>query len=153
MNKIYIWIAGLVIALGALGGAGWYIHTNALQKQRVELLEQHARNLQRVTDSEIELRNKKDAAYEDLQKKLRNSDARANKLSDELRNRPPRTASPSVPPEAGGACTGAGLYRDDALFLNWFSSQTERLKEERNYYYGRYEDARLQLERLKNGKD
>jgi len=149
--KVYIYIAALLALLAALGGAGWYVHTSAINKVRVELVEQHAKDLKRAVDISILLQDKKDKALEDLQKRLRTNDTRIKQLNRELLNRPQR--SDPVTSETGNSCTGARLYRDDAEFLTWYSAQTERLREERDYYYERYEHARKELERLKNGKD
>lgn len=150
--KTYIYLGAALALLGALIAGGWYIHTSAVNNVRVELLEQHAKNLTRMADATIALQTQKDQSYAQLQSKLRNSDARVKLLTDELRNRPERGTAP-ITTCPGAASTGAGLYRDDAEFLTWYSAQTQRLVEERDYYYERYEDARKQIERLKNGKD
>lgn len=150
--KTYIYIGALLACLGALAGAGWYVHTNALNKQRIELLEQHNKDLVRSQEATISLQVKKDKALEELQKQISSHDARIKRLVSELSKRPKRT-DPPVPSKAGSTCTGAELYREDGEFLAGEASRAERVTKERDYYYERYEDARQQIERLKNGKD
>jgi hypothetical protein len=79
------------------------------------------------------------------------SNRRADALASELRNRPARPARPASDAKADTAsagsadsahptaCTGAGLYRDDADFLGWFAAQTARLVIERDSYYAKYQ--------------
>lgn len=63
-----------------------------------------------------------------------------------LLNRPRRedSAATSI---SGGTCTGAQLPREDAEFLTREASRAEKVREERDYYYNEYENARAALER------
>lgn len=150
--KLYIYLGAVLAVLGALLGAGWYIHTNALNKQRTELVAQHNKALIRASEATIELQVNKDNALTALQKKNSDAAIRIKRLNSELLKRPKRTSS-SVSPSVGSTCTGAQLYREDGEFLAGEASRAQRIMEERNYYYERYEDARQQIERMKNGKD
>jgi hypothetical protein len=67
---------------------------------------------------------------------------RLNATISSLRNRPVR---PATVASTQPACTGAGLYRDDAEFLARLASDADQVKIERDYYYGQYESARKLL--------
>lgn len=150
--KTYIYLGALLGALGALVGAGWYVHTNAINKQRVELVEQHNKALLRASEATIDLQTRKDNALEALQKKNNSNVARIKRLNSELSKRPKRT-DPPLSPEATSSCTGTQLYREDGEFLAGEASRAERIMQERDFYYERYEEARTQIERMKNGKN
>lgn len=81
-------------------------------------------------------------------------DEKINRISDDLtsaigrlQQRPKRpntivVASDPVP------CTGAELYKEDGEFLTREAARAERVLEERNYFWNRYEEARLKLEEI-----
>jgi hypothetical protein len=77
----------------------------------------------------------------------RNADLRAARY--ELRNRPARPSGPGTSelpqaagagPKSGGA-TGAELYRDDAEFLTGKADLAQRIRDQRDTCYRRYEAA------------
>lgn len=62
-----------------------------------------------------------------------------------LSNRPTRPPNYSPTPEAGKACSGSELYREDGEFLTREAARAEALIVERDYYYEQYEHARTEL--------
>lgn len=64
-----------------------------------------------------------------------------------------RTTRPNVVTvtEIRESCTGAQLYREDGEFLAREAARAERILTERNFYYEKYEEVRMMLERLDNG--
>lgn len=72
-----------------------------------------------------------------------------------LRNRPSRKGSTetiNTVTVVKEACTGRELYQEDGEFLIGEAARADKLIGERDYYYERYEAARIKLEEL-NGKD
>jgi len=59
------------------------------------------------------------------------------------------TLGDSRPPGSTKACPGRELSREDAEFLVREAARADVVVSERDYYYGRYEDARTKLEALK----
>ena len=104
------------------------------------------------------------AADEDRRKtdeKNKRLSARVAALADELRKRPERPAEPrpaNVPQPAasagaqGGGCTGAGLYRSDAMFLVGKSELYQRIRNQRDDCYAQYERAREALKQRAAGQ-
>ncbi len=83
--------------------------------------------------------------------KIRNIDVALSNALDRVRNRPERPEAGATAPEAGSACTGAELFREDGEFLTREAARADKILEERNFYYNSYERARKQLEALQNG--
>lgn len=90
-------------------------------------------------------------------KELERKDEKINRISVEsdaaierLRNRPSRPNNDS-PPEDRRSCRGTELYREDAEFLTREAARAERIREERDYFWQQYENARVKLGEL-NGK-
>lgn len=76
-----------------------------------------------------------DAKYTDLVRSLQQRPTRADLTSSVA------TAVAS----ARKACTGAQLFREDGEFLAGEAARADKVVIERDYYYGRYEDARKLL--------
>lgn len=90
-------------------------------------------------------------------KELERKDEKINRISAErdaalerLRNRPSRPNNDS-PSKDRRACRGTELYREDAEFLTREAARAERVREERDFYWQQYENARVKLGEL-NGK-
>lgn len=86
---------------------------------------------------------------------LKEKDEKINRISAErdaalerLRNRPSRPSNDS-PTEDRPSCRGTELYREDAEFLTREAARAEMILTERNFYWERYEDARLKLGEIK----
>ena len=67
---------------------------------------------------------------------------------ERLRNREVRPNVVTIT-ETRETCTGTGLYREDAEFLTREAARAERVREERDFYWQRYEEARLKLGEIK----
>lgn len=90
--------------------------------------------------------------YEELQTKNQAFLAINGKLNARivsLQNRPTRTEYITLHPEAGAACTGRELPREDAGFLEGEAASAQKRVIERDYYYNEYEALRLNIEQLR----
>jgi len=67
-----------------------------------------------------------------------------------LQQRPSRPQVITEIREIISPCTGRELYREDGEFLTREAARAERIITERDYYFQRYEEARIMLERLNN---
>lgn len=139
-------IASMVV-LAALWAFHEYDKAQAVQEVRKELVaksKEYAERSERATKAlEASLRSEsvqKDAKIADIERNLRSAIKR-------LRERPVRPDVVTVT-EIREACTGAQLYREDGEFLAREAARAERILEERNFYWQRYEDSRLTLEKL-----
>lgn len=99
--------------------------------------------------AESRLALQKTQADLEKQDEIKNLDTQYSTLVSSLRNRATRAeaskAGSSTASNTTGSCTGAQLYRDDAEFLAGYARQAEGVRIERDYYYGRYEEARKLL--------
>lgn len=136
----------LAIALAVAVGYGVYLYKDR-QYQKLEAtyskLSEEAE--QAAIQHTQELQKQKDNADKDKQDALKKVATDYQSQLDSLRKRQVR---PSVLPAASdvaGTCTGAQLYREDAEFLAGEAARAEQVRIERDYYYGRYEDARKML--------
>jgi hypothetical protein len=102
-----------------------------------------------VQKAQSQLVFQKTQADLEKQNEVKNVDVQYSTLVSSLRTRATRAeakqAGSSSVTGSIGSCTGAQLYRDDAEFLAGFAKQAESVRIERDYYYGRYEDARKLL--------
>lgn len=144
-------IIALALVLGALWGLHEYDKAQAVKEVRSELVsksKEYAERTERAQKAlEASLRSEskqKDDKIAVIERNLRSSIER-------LRERPVRPDVVTVT-EIREACTGAQLYREDGEFLAREAARAERVLEERNFYWQRYEDSRLTLEKL-NGSN
>lgn len=133
------------IAIASLVGMGFWLDYRAKESVRKEFEAQIAS----AKETSIILRKSNDLALGKKNAEIETINSKLALLRSELRKRPSR----STASQAGPSCTGRELLREDAEFLAGEAARAERIMKERNYYYERYEEARQQLERLKNGKD
>lgn len=99
--------------------------------------------------AESQLLLQKTQADLEKQSEIKAVDTQYSALVSSLRKRATRAeaskAGSSAIAGTIGSCTGAQLYRDDAEFLAGYAQQAEGVRIERDYYYGRYEEARKLL--------
>lgn len=149
----YVYAA--VAALAILGAVAFASYMWGYGNARVAAIEENSRELAQAQSEAFEasenLRKQNTTALRAKQNEINKLASSVKSLRNELLNRPSRSDPPA--PNAGQTCTGRELYREDGEFLIGEASAAERILLERNYYYDRYEEARQQLERLKNGKD
>lgn len=152
MNK---YVYGALAALAILGAVAFTSYTKGYGDARVASMEEYGRELEQARSEAFEasenLRKQNTTALRAKQNEINKLASSVKSLRNELLSRPSR--SDPLPPGAGQTCTGRELYREDGEFLIGEASAAERVRIERDYYYERYEEARQQLERLKNGKD
>lgn len=137
------YIVGAVLA--SLIGIGFWLDYRAKESVRKEFEAQVAS----AKETSLILRKSNDLALGKKNAEIETINSKLALLRSELRKRPSRSAATSSP----SSCTGRELLREDAEFLAGEAARAERIMKERNFYYERYEEARQQLERIKNGKD
>jgi hypothetical protein len=131
MNIAYTALA-IIIAAGVAGAYGYMRgeESGRLKVQskwdaeRAELESIHARDQQIAREREKLMQQTADRLRQEKDLEIRNLNARSTALANSLRDRPSRPTDPlsavSGTASAGCAptvCTGAGLSREDALFL------------------------------------
>jgi Flp pilus assembly protein TadB len=131
MNIAYTALA-VIIAAGVAGAYGYMRgeESGRLKVQskwdaeRAELESIHARDQQIAREREKLMQQTADRLRQEKDLEIRNLNARSTALANSLRDRPSRPTDPvsavSGTASAGCAptvCTGAGLSREDALFL------------------------------------
>lgn len=130
---------------------------NIIQEYSQEYVEE-LRNTLRSTQNLNEHASKR---VEELTNENTRIDLERRRLERSLLNRPyreeaPRSA-PSEPSTPSLSCTGSELYREDGEFLTGEAARADKLIAERDFYWQSYENARKELENLKqrisNGED
>lgn len=139
---LYIRAAIAAAILSAIVGVGWFLYDWAYDKGAAVIQSQWDAEKKETDKQSAILRKDAAATTAELIKRLeglrKTKDAQINRLNadlatayDSLRDRPARDSDGGVPKDtATGAAlgsTGAGLLRDDASFLAWYSAQTKRL--------------------------
>jgi hypothetical protein len=125
-------ILGFVLAVAAAGGAGLYqgreLGMAEVQqkwdRERAAQEAEYAAAQAAAREKEQELQASADLLRKDKDREIRDLNARATAIANSLRDRPerPTTQASTVSGTASAgcaptACTGAGLSREDALFL------------------------------------
>lgn len=147
-------VIGGVIAL--LIGGHFYLQNQAVNsavkkiedkyKLELQIAEQKAitstANIYKNTIEDLNIKNEK----------LNNIASEYKLTIDSLRNRKSRPSETiySTITEVRETCTGSQLFREDAEFLAGEASRANEVIVERDFYYQRYEEARLMLEDLRN---
>lgn len=140
-----------IIALAAFLVALWAFHEYDKAQAVNEVVEQaekaskdykeRTERVQKTLDASHRLALKeKDVKITSIERNLRSDIER-------LRNREVRPNVVTIT-ETRETCTGTGLYREDAEFLTREAARAEKVRIERDYYWQRYENARLELEKL-----
>jgi len=147
-------ILGVVLAIGGAYGVGQYRGDKAGQakiqaqwdREKAELLAQHAAEQAKVREKEQGWQQKSDHLRQEKDREIRNISARATALANSLRDRQDRPAADAGGmPEAAGAgqaargCTGADLYRPDGEFLVGEAARADQLRAALRQCYAQYE--------------
>jgi hypothetical protein len=121
-------LAGLwkVYAMGEAAGLQQLTEYKLEQgKQTVKLLEKNAA-------ATADLQTKSDQTRKAKNEEINRLNIDLADALERLHNRPERPGEGGVPVDtgvgAGTRCTGSGLFRDDAKFLEWFAAGTKRLQ-------------------------
>lgn len=148
--KIGVWIA----LVAALLGSHYYLQNKAVIKAvkvtTITIETQYKDKLikaqQQAADATAKLNSQKVKADEDKANAVQAVSAEYSRIVSELQSRPTRkdltSSVASAVASARKACTGSELYREDAEFLAGEAARADKVTIERDYYYGRYEDAR-----------
>lgn len=139
-----------VIALALLGVSHYSMYTlgkrNALEDVKVA----EAVYKQKLNSAQ----DRHEEAIEHLERKKNEEIASVNaSLDDALRRLQQRPSRPQVITEVREireACTGRELFKEDGEFLAREAARADKILAERNYYFERYEQARIMLERIRN---
>ena len=152
-----------ICVLAAVGTYYWHegVVQEAKDQIRIELSQEAKRQIDQLTieslrvESELKDQIRKVEDDKQIQKAI---DAdRINSLVASLRNRPERRASESNLPgdscncETPSGSTGAGLYKEDGIFLIGEASRAAMIKEELLACYQKYDRVRETLNGFKNG--
>jgi hypothetical protein len=136
-------ILGVVLAVGAAGGAGLYQgHEMGVievqQKWDKERADQEAAYAQAQAEARVkeqELQSNADAIRQEKDREIRNLNARTVALTNSLRDRserPTTEASPLPSTTTNGStptgCTGKELYRPDGEFLAREAARADELR-------------------------
>lgn len=153
-------ILAFIVALGASAlagfGAGDHWGSQGVQAQwdkaEKERAWQSQRNLERTRDAEATLQAAADTQRKQDAQAVADLNARVADLSERLRKRPARPEPAVGAGSASGAGadlrTGAGLYREDGLFLTGEAAAARRIVVQRDTCYRLYGEAQAALEAL-----
>ena len=149
-------ILGVVLAIGAAAGGGYYKGNSAgkaevqqlWDKEKAEQYAEYAKGQEAARQKEQELQAQADRLRRDKDAEIRNINARATALANSLRDRNSRAsaADPSAGDtgtgQAGSRCTGSELSREDAEFLAGEAARADSLRTALNQCLAQYEAAR-----------
>lgn len=116
----------------------------AQRARQVRIDKVHAETTRLQVAADLE-RKRNDEAYKTLDRRLA---AALGRLQDRpARPGPPADGVPTAasPAAEGGAGTGAGLYRDDAVLLVRLADLSQRIRTQRDTCYRQYDEAREAL--------
>lgn len=104
---------------------------------------------QKAADQTSALNTYKVQADKDKTNEINRISAEYEHTISSLSDRPTRadltSSVASAVARARSACTGAQLFKEDGGFLAGEAARADKIIVERDYYYGRYEDARRTL--------
>lgn len=157
------WVLLAALA-GLAGAAAWGHHEGSVSGQakiqlawnneKAAISLQSLRNQELVQEAAERLQEKADQERKANARQYEDLDRRYQLALGELQQRPARptgptgvAASPSFGANGGG--TGAGLYRDDAMFLAGKADLWQRIRLQRDACYRQYENLAAALERLR----
>ena len=150
-------ILSLVLAIAGAFGGGYYKGNSAGQaevqqkwdKEKTEQYAAYAEAQEAARTREQNLQIQADRLREEKDNEIRNLNARATALSNSLRDRPSRTATPpsTVSSTTGTSCptvvcTGAGLSKEDAEFLAGEAARADELRAALQQCLRQYEAVR-----------
>jgi hypothetical protein len=140
-------IIASIVVLAALWGIHEYDKAkavNAVETKYELVMNQSKERSERATKA-LESSLRKD--LEEKNAKISSINSQLADTIKRLRERPVRPNVVTVT-EIREACTGAQLYREDGEFLAREAARAERVREERDFFWNKYEEARLKLEEL-----
>jgi hypothetical protein len=152
------------VAICVLAVAGTYYWHDGKVKQaenkvRVELAQESKRQIDQLTikalRTESELKDQIRKAEDDKQIQKAIDADRINGLVASLRNRPERRTGESNLPgdscncETPSGSTGAGLYKEDGIFLIGEASRAESVKVELLACYRQYDEVKSVMDKFK----
>ena len=152
-------ILGVVLAIGAAAGGGYYKGNSAgkaevqqlWDKEKAEQYAEYAKGQEAARQKEQELQAQADRLRRDKDAEIRNINARATALANSLRDRNSRTsetnssANATGTGQAGTRCTGAELSREDAEFLAGEAARADSLRTALNPSITQYEAVKRAL--------
>lgn len=117
-----------------------------------------AENVTRAQDTETKLQGDQDDARKQLAQRNDDLSRRLAAATAELRKRTTRPGSAAGQVQTAsagtqGGSTGAGLYADDAVFLDGFADTAQRVRLQRDECYAAYERADAAVQSLGLGKE
>ncbi|MNU33574.1 hypothetical protein D3C71_221370 [compost metagenome] len=157
-------LLGLLVGFSAVGGLGYVAGSERgaegvqVRWDRAELkrTQDGLREAERVRESSDQLQAKADEERKTNAALLTDINRRLQLVHGELSKRPqrPDVSAPAAVAGlgAGGWATGAGLYRDDGLFLAGKAALWQQIRMQRDTCYRQYEKAQFALEALKKEK-
>jgi len=148
-------ILGAVLAIGAAAGGGYY-KGNAAGKAEIQQAwdnektaqyAQYAKALEEAVEKQQQLQMGADKLRQEKDREIRDIAARNTALSNSLRDRQSRPATPagavpSTPSVGPSACTGKDLYREDGEFLVRLAREADELRVALKQCYQQYESVR-----------
>jgi uncharacterized protein YifE (UPF0438 family) len=143
-------IIAALIVLGALLGLHYYDKEQALSSIRSEYTLKSKEIITRTERATQALEASTRKSIKDKENELQNVVANRDAALLRLQHRAVRPSVITVT-EVRETCTGRSLFREDAEFLTREASRADKILIERDFYYDKYEEARLKLEELHNG--
>jgi uncharacterized protein HemX len=143
-------IIAVLAVLVALWGYHTYDKAQAVNKVRQEYMVKSQEVITRTERATQALEASTRKSIKDKENELQNLASQRDAAILSLQH---RTVRPSVVTitETRETCTGRELYREDAEFLTREAARAEKVRVERDFFYDKYEAARLQLEELQHG--
>ena len=147
-------ILGVVLAVGAAAGGGYYKGNSAgksevqqqWDKEKAEQYAEYAKGQEEARKREQELQANADKLRREKDAQIKEVNARATALANSLRDRQTRPTETRAVPSAAGvgqsACTGKELYREDGEFLVRIAREADELRAALDQCYKQYNAAR-----------
>lgn len=146
-------LLGVVLAVAAAGGAGYYKGDQAgraaiqqlWDREKAEQYAEYAKGQEAARQREQAMQAKADKLREEKDREIRNINARATALSNSLRNRSERPTESSTVSGAADTCRGASgaqLARGDGEFLVGYATDAARLAAALDQCIRQYESVR-----------
>lgn len=150
-------LIGIALVGGAVGFHFWDKHTG-IEKAKAEIALSYQADIDRKAREASELQGelvlKAKLSEEEKNEQITKLATDLNIAIKRLSNRPTRPTNSSPNPTDTSACTGRELYREDGEFLTGEAHRAEKVRMERDFYYERYEQVRIRLDKfIEDGKN
>lgn len=145
-NTLIKYVVAVVVLVGTHWAAYYSGKQEALKDVKVveQIYKERLNTVQNRHDESVEILEREyDKQITDINNSL-------SVALNRLQQRPTRPQVITETREIREPCTGRELFREDGEFLTREAARAERVVKERDYYFQRYEEARLMLERLNN---